>query len=80
MFKELTRQLGTSEEAKGQATLSGLLTLCSLCSGEPLKAWERGVARSELWRGHGMGWRGESQGKDCLLDSRASIIGRVQGD
>lgn len=41
-FKELARQLGTSEEAKRQAMLSGLLFLYSLCRKEPLMACELG--------------------------------------
>lgn len=50
MFKELTGQLGTSK-AKEQATLSGPLSLDSLCERELLKACElgSGTLRAVQW-------------------------------
>lgn len=71
-FKELIRQLGTSEEAKGQALLSGPLSLGSLCRREPLKAYELGddMLRTVQWAQDG--WERRHSGKRPVPDSRAS--------
>lgn len=70
-FKELLRQLGTSEEAKGQAPLSGPPSLDSLCRREPLKAYELGGGTLRVVQWTQDGWERRDSGKRPVFDSRA---------
>lgn len=63
LFLDVIPLWGTSEEAKGQAMLSGPLSLYPLYRREPLKACEQGsdLLRAVEWAQNGLE---KTQGKD----------------